>query len=120
MTGSTPHLCDEIGMLLLNNAGRRQAGNITIAFDDGVPTYDAPVVVKAMGERVVLSAKWNQRGTLLLLNTRPYARARTSSTSSAASSQGTPTQGNVSSNTVLPSFEDLLSRPAPDLSTSME
>eukprot|EP00929_Paragymnodinium_shiwhaense_P110249 TRINITY_DN7709_c1_g2_i1.p1 TRINITY_DN7709_c1_g2~~TRINITY_DN7709_c1_g2_i1.p1 ORF type:complete len:706 (+),score=108.20 TRINITY_DN7709_c1_g2_i1:285-2120(+) len=125
MTGSTPHLCDEIGMLKLDGVARRQNG---VAVEDRVPTYEAPVVVKGMGERVVLSAKWNQRGDMLFLNTRPYARPRSNSGSSSATSppppqggQRPPQAGPLSrASGMADSFEDLLSRPAPDLSTSME
>merc|ERR1719401_3337082 len=71
-----------------------------------------------MGERVVLSAKWNQRGDLLLLNTRPYAR------SDRPQATGVTELGGRGVDVAEPShgasFEDLLHRPAPDLSTSME
>lgn len=99
MTGSTPHLCDEIGLIDLGRLRQREDAGTR---DAPIPAYDAPVEVHSMGERVVLSAKWNRRGDLLLLNTRPYARA------------GGGRRGRTAS------FEDLLLRPAPDLSTSME
>lgn len=99
MTGSTPHLCDEIGIIDLGKLRSRadQGG------DSQIPAYDAPVQVKPMGSRVVLSAKWNRSGDLLLLNTRPYAKSKRRQSG----------DGQVS-------FEDLILLPAPDLSTSME
>eukprot|EP00927_Polykrikos_kofoidii_P032154 TRINITY_DN27473_c0_g1_i1.p1 TRINITY_DN27473_c0_g1~~TRINITY_DN27473_c0_g1_i1.p1 ORF type:complete len:673 (+),score=69.93 TRINITY_DN27473_c0_g1_i1:84-2102(+) len=102
MTGSTPHLCDEVGIIDLSQLQRRE-GIRAVQDHTTVPHFDPQVDVKSMGERVVLSAKWNQRGDLILLNTRPYARG--SQSVSPASE---------------PSFEELLSRPAPDLSTSLE
>jgi len=110
MTGSTPHLCDEIGIINLS----KLEPHVEPGAEEGenaIPQYDAPVQVRAMGGRVVLSAKWNQHGDLLLLNTRPYVR-------SASSNPGSPI--NRRAPVGQPSFEDLLSRPAPDLSTSMQ
>eukprot|EP00434_Breviolum_minutum_P045047 symbB.v1.2.040308.t1/scaffold7140.1/size13070/1 len=106
MTGSTPHLCNEIGLMDLEGLQRRGEG-------EGLPhgevpspvpqVYDVGVKVHSMGERVVLSAKWNSAGDFILLNTRPYAHGRGALTVSREDT-----------------FEDLLVRPAPDLSTRME
>jgi len=102
MTGSTPHLCDEIALIDLGRITQRDDR------DAPIPTYGAQVEVRSMGQRVVLSAKWNQSGDLIVLNTRPYAQnPQTAQTGSARQPQNL-------------SFEDLLLRPAPDLSTSME
>jgi WD40 repeat protein len=106
MTGSTPHLCDEIGIIDLTQLQQRVAAEYE---EVSVPQYDAPVQVRSMGSRVVLSAKWNQRGDLIILNTRPYVRH-------VADPRSTSVQGTAPH----ASFEDLLQRPAPDLSTSME
>eukprot|EP00438_Fugacium_kawagutii_P024968 Skav217959 [mRNA] locus=scaffold3450:48561:61799:+ [translate_table: standard] len=65
--------------------------------------YDVGVKVYSMGDRVVLSAKWNSAGNFILLNTRPYA-----------------TKGGGTTVSEGDTFEDLLLRPAPDLSTKME
>jgi WD40 repeat protein len=99
MTGSTPHLCDEVGIIDLGKLRSRGDQGA----DSQIPAYDASVQVKPMGSRVVLSAKWNRTGDLLLLNTRPYAKSRRRNSG----------EGQVS-------FEDLILLPAPDLSTSME
>lgn len=109
MTGSTPHLCNELGIIDLTQLQRRNDGGGGVQ-EMPIPTYDAPVRVKSMGDRVVLSAKWNSRGDLILLNTRPYAHG-------VQPQQAGPTSRHSGSNA---SFEDLLLRPAPDLSTSME
>eukprot|EP00931_Biecheleriopsis_adriatica_P086876 TRINITY_DN61433_c0_g1_i1.p1 TRINITY_DN61433_c0_g1~~TRINITY_DN61433_c0_g1_i1.p1 ORF type:complete len:728 (+),score=135.18 TRINITY_DN61433_c0_g1_i1:51-2234(+) len=124
MTGNTPHLCNEIGLIDLSSLQRRGEGAEGLAAGglqggetaNSLPAvYDASVQVHSLGERVVLSAKWNSAGNFILLNTRPYART------SNASSSGTHSR----SPEVLPqrdaaTFEDLLMRPAPDLSTKME
>mmetsp|Transcript_63307 Transcript_63307/g.151008 ORF Transcript_63307/g.151008 Transcript_63307/m.151008 type:complete len:724 (+) Transcript_63307:122-2293(+) len=109
MTGSTPHLCDEIGIIDLARVWRLEDGQ------QDMPTYGAPVEAQPLGQRVVLSAKWSQRGDFLILNTRPYAHSSRFST--ASSSSRSRSEGRGSHNA---SFEDLLLRPAPDLSTSME
>jgi len=109
MTGSTPHLCDEIGLIDLGRLSHRDEGGDQ---ESQIPAFDAPVEVKAMGDRVVLSAKWNRRGDLLLLNTRPYAQSERGARLGSSPSAPRQPQG--------ASFEELLLRPAPDLSTSME
>jgi len=104
MTGSTPQLCDEIGIDLSQLTPHVN----TDAQEDPIPQYKAPVQVRGMGGRVVLSAKWNSNGDLLMLNTRPYV-------------QGTSLPlGANHQRSANASFEDLLTRPAPDLSTSMQ
>lgn len=125
MTGSTPHLCDEIGLIDLGLLRRRDEGG---PHEPLVPTYDAPVEVRSMGERVVLSAKWSQRGDLLLLNTRPYARSCAAASSGPGQTQAEARQraasnlahGHRHGEGHAASFEDLLLRPAPDLATCME
>mmetsp|Transcript_65673 Transcript_65673/g.116438 ORF Transcript_65673/g.116438 Transcript_65673/m.116438 type:complete len:700 (+) Transcript_65673:49-2148(+) len=117
MTGSTPHLCNEIGLIDLRSLTRSGEDPAAVHPDDetssSAPTvYDVDVQVYSMGDRVVLSAKWNSAGNLILLNTRPYAHTGASSGSRASPrDQGSSGQA---------SFEDLLLRPAPDLSTKME
>lgn len=111
MTGSTPQLCNEIGLMDLSGLQRRGDGP-----SEGVgpereassalpKVYDVSVKVYSMGQRVVLSAKWSHSGEFIMLNTRPYAP-------SAARRQGAMAPPET--------FEDLLVRPAPDLSTRME
>jgi hypothetical protein len=111
MTGSTPHLCDTIGLIDMKELQQRDELDVLEA---SILHYDAPVQVRPMGGRVVLSAKWNRRGDLIILNTRPYVRQTNGSRSphTPASPGGWATAN--------ASFEDLLQRPAPDLSTSME
>jgi len=118
MTGSTPHLCNELGFIDLSQLRQRDdpahAGQDAVA----IPNYDAPVEVKSMGDRVVLSAKWSSSGDLVLLNTRPYAqRDRQPRSGHSRSRRGS---GRPPLSQPTPSFEDLLMQPAPDLSTSME
>eukprot|EP00930_Biecheleria_cincta_P040198 TRINITY_DN27561_c0_g1_i2.p1 TRINITY_DN27561_c0_g1~~TRINITY_DN27561_c0_g1_i2.p1 ORF type:complete len:737 (-),score=118.66 TRINITY_DN27561_c0_g1_i2:74-2284(-) len=137
MTGSTPHLCNEIGLIDLQGLQRRGDGPEATAGHEAQsappPVYDVAVQVFSMGERVVLSAKWNTAGDLILLNTRPYAHSQAAGSSSSSSSttrssrhaasfgeaagrarQASPDRRSTAS------FEDLLLRPAPDLSTRME
>lgn len=107
MTGSMPHLCNEIGLMDLDSLQRRGDGFEGLP-EGEVPSalpkvYDVGVKVHSMGERVVLSAKWNAAGDFILLNTRPYA-----------------TKGGGTTVSEGDTFEDLLVRPAPDLSTRME
>jgi len=106
MTGSTPHLCDEIGIIDLKRVWP------TGARDLETPTFGAPAEVASLGQRVVLSAKWSQRGDFVILNTRPYALSARSTTSSRSRHDLRAPEPR--------SFEELLHRPAPDLSTSME
>ncbi|CAJ1393524.1 unnamed protein product [Effrenium voratum] len=105
MTGSTPHLCNEIGLMDLSGLQRRGEGPEGAEGEaSALPkVYDVGVKVHSLGERVVLSAKWNEAGNFILLNTRPYAHA--------ASRKCEPQTA---------SFEDVLLRAVPDLSTKME
>jgi len=116
MTGSTPHLCNEIGLIDLSSLHRsgEDPGAILPEEETNSATpavYDVDVQVNSMGERVVLSAKWNSAGNLILLNTRPYAHGGSSGSRASPRDQISNAQA---------SFEDLLLRPAPDLSTKME
>lgn len=130
MTGSTPHLCNEIGLIDLQGLQRRGDGPEALTGPEAQsappPVYDVAVQVFSMGERVVLSAKWNTAGDLILLNTRPYAHSQTAGSSNSISSRhaaGTEADGRAqqaSGRRSTASFEDLLLRPAPDLSTRME
>eukprot|EP00439_Symbiodinium_sp_Y106_P013399 s1589_g1.t3 len=120
MTGSTPHLCNEIGLMDLSRLQRRGEGVEGLAPDgeaaSALPAvYDVKVKVYSMGERVVLSAKWNEAGDFILLNTRPYAHAVSGSQKTGGQSEAS--QASLQAGA---SFEDLLLRPAPDLSTKME
>merc|ERR1711957_26085 len=76
MTGSTPHLCDEIGVIDLDLLQPRNedVGEVWRSVE-AVQAYSLSVTVVPMDERVVLSAKWSRDGNFILVNTRPFVEA---------------------------------------------
>lgn len=122
LTGSTPHMCDELARLDLGKLKLREDG------DEAAPVYDMAFETRSMGERIILSVRWSKKGDFILLNTRPYASAKQRCAVNAGSEEGETAGGYSSCSSRATAhegppratLEEALQRPVPDLSTSIE
>merc|ERR1712232_581403 len=104
MSRTTPNLCDQLCVMSLDQLSRRapELGEAAAS----PPSYDVPMHTKQLDQRAVLSARWSQRGDFILLNTRPHACADSARVGQEESSRA-----------AQPTFDALLHRTVPDLST---